>query len=80
MGKWQKHKELYKQESQEVSPFPGCKEQTRQYNKDKHETWITKMIHKRSTFFERSAKKSLEGLNMFNGANLTLNSDVDEDT
>ena len=39
------------------------------------------MIHKRSTALERSVKiLLLEGLNRFNGANLTLNSDVDQDT
>ena len=37
-------------------------------------------IHKRSTALERSVKYFLEGLNRFNGANLTLNSDVDQDT
>ena len=29
---------------------------------------------------ELSVKKLLEGLNLFHGANLTLNSDVDQDT
>ena len=39
------------------------------------------MIHKRTTALERSVKiLLLEGLNRFNGANLTLNSDVDQDT
>ena len=39
------------------------------------------MIHKRTTALERSVKiLLLEGLNRFNGANLTLNSDVDLDT
>ena len=37
------------------------------------------MIHKRSTALERSVK-SLEGLNMFNDTNPTLNSGVDQDT
>ena len=45
--KWESDKNTRKhhsQESQEVSSFPAgdCKEQTRQYNKDKHETQITK--------------------------------------
>ena len=49
------------QESQEVSPFPasdclGCKKQTRQHIPDKHETLITKTIHKRSTALEQSVK------------------------
>ena len=38
------------------------------------------MIHKRSAALERSVKNILlEGLNWFHGANLTLNSDVDQD-
>ena len=71
------------QENQEVSPFPsrgsqGCKEQTRPYNKDKPETYKTKRIHKRSVTWEWSVIKSLVGLSMFNGTNLTLSSDVDQ--
>ena len=46
---------------------------------DKHETQIIKMIHKRSTALERSVRKLLEGLNMFDGTHLTLISDVDQD-
>ena len=39
------------------------------------------MIHKRSTALEGSVKNILlEGLNRFHGANLTLSSDVDQDT
>ena len=39
------------------------------------------MIHKRSTAMELSVKNILlEELNQFNGANLTLSSDVDEDS
>ena len=37
-------------------------------------------MHKRSTAVERSVKKSLEGWNIFNGASLTFDSDVDQDT
>ena len=37
------------------------------------------MIHERSTFLDWSVKHSLESLNMLNGTNLTLNSDVDQD-
>ena len=55
------------------------KVQTRQHNKDKRETKITKRIHKRSITLEQPGK-TLQGLNMFNGTNLTLNSDVDKDT
>ena len=38
------------------------------------------MIHKRSTTLEQSLNNLQEGLNLFHGANLTLNSDVDQDT
>ena len=38
------------------------------------------MIHIRSTALERSVKYLFEGLNQFNGANLTLILDVDQDT
>ena len=42
---------------------------------------LQKTNHKRKTALERSLKiLLLEGLNRFNGANLTLNSDVDQDT
>ena len=40
---------------------------------------ITKRIRERSTALEWLVKKILKGLNMFNGTNLTLNSDVDQD-
>ena len=46
---------------------------------DKHETQLTKRIHKRNTALEQSARKLLKGLNMFDGTNLTLISDVDQD-
>ena len=72
-------------ESQEVRPFPagGHKAQinrrTQRHYKhktEKKQKWSTK-----STALERSVKNILlEGLNRFNGANLTLNSDVDQDT
>ena len=40
-----------------------------------------KTIHKRSTALEASVKiLLLQGLNRFHGANLTLDSDVDQDT
>ena len=83
-------------------PFPnrwsqGCKEQTRPYIKDKHETHITKhhiqesqevspfpagdqMVHKRSATLERSARKSLEGLNMLDGTNLNKKDGKDRES
>ena len=46
---------------------------------DKHHTQIAKRIHKRITALEWSVRKLLEGLNMFDGTNLTLILDVDQD-
>ena len=54
----------------------GCMTQTRQYSKDKH----IKKIHKRNTTLEWSVRTLPEGLNKFHGTNLTLNSDMDQDT
>ena len=64
--KWQKHKTLHTRESR-GQPFPsrwpqGCKKQTRQHGR--HETQITKRIHKRSTAFERSVKQITGGLKL----------------
>ena len=58
----------------------GCREQTRQYDKDKHKTQITKRIHKRNTVLEGPVRNLLEGLNIFHGTNFTLNSGVDQCT
>ena len=80
-GKVTKHN---KHDSQEVSPFPaGDHKATRNrhttHTKMKHK--LTETIHIRTTALERSVIiLLLEGLNRFNGANLTLNSDVDQDT
>ena len=51
-----------------------------QYDKVNHETQITKRIHKRNTALERSVSKILVGINMFDDTNLTLGSDVYQDT
>ena len=45
---------------------------------DKYETQKTKTIHKRSTALAQSVRKLLEGLNMFDGTNINLSSDVDQ--
>ena len=71
MEKWQKHKNTYTRDLM-GQRFPnrwpqGCKEQTNQYDKDNHETQVTKLIDKRNTTLERSVRKLLEGLNMFDG-------------
>ena len=67
-------------ESKEVSPFSagGHKDARNRQNSIiktcvKHKQ--RRRVHKRSTALERSVKQLLEGLNVFNGANLTLNSD-----
>ena len=72
-------------ESQEVSPFPAgdhkahINRRTQRHSKHK-----TEKTHKRSTKgvspWNGQLNILLEGLNRFNGANLTLNSDVDQDT
>ena len=72
-------------DSQEVSPFPAddhkATKNRHNITTHQHEAKQTKTIHKRTTALERSVKIILlEGLNRFNGANLTLNSDVDQDT
>ena len=82
---WESDKNTRKhhlQKNQEGQPFPssqqGCKEQTRQH--DRHETQITKSILKRRTALEKSKNQFLfEGLNIFDGANLTIISDADQD-
>ena len=64
------------QENLEVSPFPAGDHKTarnRHVNKtDKRKRQIKQMIHKRSTHLERSAKELLEGLNIFDGTNLSF--------
>ena len=60
-GKVTKYKNTLHTREIRGQPFPsrwsqGCKAQTRQYNKDNHETQITKMIQKRRTALERSLK------------------------
>ena len=54
MEKWQKHKEPQHTREPRGQPFTskwsqGCKDQTRQHLKAKHETNITKGVHKWST-------------------------------
>ena len=67
------------QESKEVSPFPAgdhmaaLKEKTRQHNRDKKDP-------QKKHGPGMVSKKILNGLNMFNGTHLSLNSDVDQDT
>ena len=68
------------QESQEISPFPACDHKAARNRQNSIiKTYVKhkqrRRIHKRNTALERSVKQLLEGLNMFNGANLTLNSD-----
>ena len=68
-------------DSQEVSHFPAGDHKATKNRHDQHEALLTQTIHKRSTALEHSVKiLLLEGFNRFHGANLTLNSDVDQDT
>ena len=72
-------------ESQEVSPFPAGDHKahinSHAKRNSKHKT---EQKHKRSTKevppWNGQQNILLEGLNRFNGANLTLNSDVNQDT
>ena len=72
-------------ESQEASPFPAGDHKAhinrREQKNSKHKT---EQKHKRSTKEEPPWKGQqnilLEGLNQFNGANLTIYSDVDQNT
>ena len=70
------------QGSQEVGPFSagGHKAAGNRQDSmtDKHGTQIPKRTHKRSIFFERSVRNLLGGLNMLNGTNIILISDVDQ--
>ena len=72
-------------ESQEVSAFPAGDHKARiNRHTQRHSKHKTKHKHKRSTKevppWNGQYNNLLEGLNWFNGANLTLNSDVDQDT
>ena len=64
---------------QEVSLFPAGDHKAARIRQDSI-TKTTIANNKRSTTFERSLKYYTGKLNMFNGINLTLNSDVDQDT
>ena len=84
-GKVTKHKKTLQARELRGQPFPsrwpqGCTELTRQYNKEKHETQITKKDLQKKYRLGMVSQKILEGLNMFNGTKLALNSDVDQDT
>ena len=85
MGKKQKHKKTCEIGELSGQLFPsiesqGCKKQTRQYKKDKRETLITKKDPQKKHHIGMVSKKLLEDPNMFNGTNLTISSDVDQDT
>ena len=69
-------------ERQEVSPFPAGDHNInrRSQRHSIHKTEKNIKIHKRGMPWNGQKNILLEGLNWFNGANLTLNSDVDQDT
>ena len=72
-------------ESQEVSPFPAGDHKAHLNRRaQRHSKHKTEKKHKRSTKevppWNGQLNILLEGLNRFHGANLTLNSDVDQDT
>ena len=83
--KWQKHKKTSHTIEPRGQPFPsrwpqGCKEQTRQHNKDKDKTYITKNDPQKKHCLGTVCKKITGGLKYVKGTNLTLNWDVDQDT
>ena len=72
-------------ESKEVSPFPAGDHRAHINRRaQRHSKHKTEQKHKRSTKevppWNGQLNILLWGLNRFNGANLTLNSDVDQDT
>ena len=84
MGKWQLTVDTTN-ESQEVSPFSAGDHKAHINRRaQRHSKHKTAQKHKRSTKEEPpwNGQKNilLEGLNRFVGANLTLNSDVDQDS
>ena len=82
MRKKQKHN---RQEKQQNSHFPADghndtrKEQSRQHNKDKLELNNKKDAQQKHCL-RTFSKRLLEGLNMLNGTNIALRSDVDQAT
>ena len=71
-------------ESQEVSPFPAGDHKAHINRRTKAKQTQHRKKHKISTTevppWNGHLNILLEGLNRFNGANLTLNSDMDQDT
>ena len=71
-------------ESQETSPFPAGDHKAHiNRRSQRHSKHKTEQKHKRSTKeippWKGQKNILLEGLNRFNGPNLTLNSDMDQD-
>ena len=83
MGKWQTQLDTTN-ESQEVNPFPAgdrkarISRRTQRHHKYKTEKNIKDPQKKYR--LGTVSKKLVEGLDRLHGANLTLNSDVDQDT
>ena len=83
MGKWQTHSYTPQTRAKRSALSQQAQINRRAQRQNKHKTEKTEKIHKRSTALERSENILLGwggGLNWFHGANLTLNSDVDQDT
>ena len=79
MGTWQKHRKItHKRAYRSALTQAGDhKAAMNRQDQDKHETKIAKKDPQKKL---RLVRKLLEGLNMFDGTNLTLISDVDQDT
>ena len=66
--------------SQEVSPLPAGDHNKQTQKHDKHKTQKRQMIHKKYRLGTVSKSILLESLYWFHSANLTLSSDVVQDT
>ena len=83
---WESDKNTRKhntQESQEVNPFPAGDHKAarnRKIAQQRQKCNTNRNNPQKKHHLRTVSKKSLEGLNIFNGTNITLNSDVDQDT
>ena len=61
-------------DTQDVSPFAAGdhKAARNRHDKDRHETQMTKSIHKRSTTLERSVRKLPDCITMFDNTRTSL--------
>ena len=81
MGKWQHIRKNRRDESQKISPFPaGDHKADRNRQDSMAKTNINNKKDPQKKHGLGTVRKLLECLNMFHGTNITLNSDVDQET